>query len=144
MSEKLKNYPVHIELPILWGHMDAFEHVNNIMFFRFFESARIAYFEEINFLEMMKKKGIGPILAATSCKYISPITYPDTITIGAKTVSLEVDRFDMRYIIVSKQQENVAAMGEANVVCYDYNLRKKVNLPEDIRENILQLEHDLP
>lgn len=143
MSVKLKKYPVHIVLPILWGHMDAFEHVNNIMFFRFFESARIAYFEEIKFLETMTQRGIGPILAATSCKYISPLTYPDTITVGAKTVSLEDDRFDMEYIIVSKEQETVAATGDAKVVCYDYNLRKRVNLPEQIRGNILKLEQDL-
>mgnify|MGYP006284439147 FL=1 len=72
MTEQLQNYPVVIELPILWGHMDAFQHVNNIMFFRFFESARIAYFERIGFLDTMERTGIGPILASTRCKYISP------------------------------------------------------------------------
>ncbi|MCZ6911333.1 MAG: acyl-CoA thioesterase, partial [Proteobacteria bacterium] len=39
----LDDYPVVIELPVVWGEMDAFDHVNNIIYFRYFESARIAY-----------------------------------------------------------------------------------------------------
>lgn len=144
MNESLEKFPIVIELPILWGHMDAFQHVNNIMFFRFFESARIRYFEEIGFLKEREQKGIGPILASTSCKYISPLTYPDTIKMGAKTVSLEEERFEMQYIIVSIQQKSVAATGEAKIVSYDYNKGEKVNLPTQIKERIIQLEKDLP
>jgi acyl-CoA thioester hydrolase len=143
MSENLKDFPINIELPILWGHMDAFQHVNNIMYFRFFESARIRYFEEIGFLKEREQEGVGPILASTGCKYISPLTYPDRIKIGAKTVSLEEDRFEMQYLIVSAQQKSVAATGEAKIVSYDYNNGKKVNLPNQIKESIIQIEKDL-
>ncbi len=143
MNDKLKEYAIKIELPILWGHMDAFNHVNNIIYFRFFESVRIAYFEEVGFLEAMRRIGIGPILAATSCKYISPLTYPDTISIGAKTSRLEGDNFDMDYKLVSSHKDTVAALGDAKVVSYDYRKQKMALIPNEVKEKIIQLEKGL-
>ena len=49
MKDLIGDYPVTIELPIVWGDMDAFQHVNNIVYFKHFESARISYFEKIGF-----------------------------------------------------------------------------------------------
>ena len=65
MEELIGAYPVVITIPIAWGDMDAFQHVNNTVYFKHFESARISYFEKINFLEVMNKTGIGPILASS-------------------------------------------------------------------------------
>ena len=42
MEELTREYPVIIELPVAWGDMDAFAHVNNTAYFKYFESARIA------------------------------------------------------------------------------------------------------
>ena len=73
--------------------MDAFQHVNNTVYFKLFESARISYFEKLDFFEFMNKTGIGPILASTQCIYKIPLTYPDYVTVGAKVDILEKDRF---------------------------------------------------
>jgi len=59
MKELINAYPVINEIPIAWGDMDAFQHVNNVVYFRHFESARISYFEKINFIEVMNETGIG-------------------------------------------------------------------------------------
>ena len=59
------DFPVEVELPITWGQMDAFKHVNNTEYFRFFETGRIAYFEKMNIEIIMQEQGIGPILATT-------------------------------------------------------------------------------
>src|SRR4051812_27249954 len=56
---------VTVEIPVAWGDMDAFGHVNNTVYFRWFESARIAYFEKIGLNERMKRDKKGPILART-------------------------------------------------------------------------------
>jgi acyl-CoA thioester hydrolase len=48
MKELISTYPVIIEIPLAWGDMDAFQHVNNVVYFKHFESARIAYFEKID------------------------------------------------------------------------------------------------
>jgi len=140
MQDLLKNYPVVIEIPIAWGDMDAFQHVNNIMYFKYFESARISYFEKLDFNEQMKKTGIGPILANTQCKFKIPLTYPDQVSVGAKVDVIEKDRFLMKYLVVSHKHKNIAALGEGMLVSFNYHENKKVPIPDEIRARITDLE----
>ena len=60
MHDPLAGYPVIIEIPVAWGEMDAFQHVNNIVYFRYFESARITYFERTGLIAYMEQTGSGP------------------------------------------------------------------------------------
>ena len=140
MKELISAYPVVIEIPIAWGDMDAFQHVNNIVYIKHFESARIAYFEKINLLEFMNKTGIGPILASTQCRYKIPLTYPDHVTVGAKVETIEKDRFIMKYAIISHKFKKIAASGEGVLVTFDYQNNKKALIPDEIRKRIIDLE----
>ena len=71
----MKNWSTQIELPVNWGDMDAFNHVNNIISLRWCESARIALFEllwgdvPVNMVDIIKTDGIGPILANFNINY---------------------------------------------------------------------------
>jgi len=56
-------------VPVTWGEMDTFQHVNNIVYFRYFESERLAYFYKLDLIDLMTRTGIGPILASTSCRF---------------------------------------------------------------------------
>lgn len=135
-----EEYSVIIELDVRWGDMDAFNHVNNIIYLQYFESARIAYFEKLGFAEI---GSVGPILAWTDCKYKFPLTYPDTISIGAKVHSLEPDRFIQRYAVFSHRHQCIAAEGQGVIVAYDYQANQKTPIPEEIKRRVYQLEKDL-
>jgi len=140
MNNSLERYPVIIETPIAWGQMDAFRHLNNTTYFRFFESGRIAYFELLNFMEYMEETGVGPILASTNCRFRIPLTYPDNVSIGTRVSTIEEDRFTMEYVVVSHKHQKVAADGSGLIVCFDYKENKKVPVPAEIRTRIEQLE----
>jgi acyl-CoA thioester hydrolase len=141
--KELKDFPVIVKFPIAWGDMDSFGHVNNIRFFKYFESARIKYFEEIGLVDVMHLTKTGPILASTSCKFIKPIIYPDTILIGTKiTAPLDDHKFSMDYIIES-EKNGVVAVGEAIIVILDYKTSQKVSLPLKVMEKILLLQPEL-
>jgi acyl-CoA thioester hydrolase len=141
MKELLETYPVVIEIPVAWGEMDSLQHVNNIIYFRYFESARMAYFDQLDIWTYMHETGIGPILASTQCKFKIPLTYPDTVSVGTKISEIETDRFNMKYIVVSQGHAKVAAEGEGLVVSYDYRALKKAPLPDEIKERIRILEN---
>ena len=135
--ETLREYfPLIIEVPIAWGEMDSMGHVNNIVYFRYFESARLAYFERVGFIEEMKNSGVGPILATTTCRFRIPLTYPDRIHVGASVRDVKEDRFTMRYNIVSETHAKTAADGDGLIVAYDYHAKKKAPLPEVVRDAI--------
>ena len=140
MKELISTYPVVIEIAIAWGDMDAFQHVNNIVYFKHFESARISYFEKIGFLEVMNKTNIGPILASTQCRYKIPLTYPDQVTVGAKVETIEKDRFIMKYAVISHKFKKIAALGDGVLVTFDYQKNIKALIPDEIRERIIDLE----
>ena len=82
--ELLSGFPVVLEIPVAWGDMDAMGHVNNTVFLRWFESARIEYFDRIGWEARAGGSGPGPILAKTSCVFMLPIAHPDTVWVGAR------------------------------------------------------------
>ncbi|MBT8137637.1 MAG: acyl-CoA thioesterase [Gammaproteobacteria bacterium] len=118
--------------------MDALGHVNNIVYFRYFESARMAYFERIGFGE--PATGIGPILAETRCRFRAPLRYPDYIAVGARARAVETDRFTMDYAVAGHRDRRIVAEGSGLVVCYDYQSHRKTALPGAIVDAIEQLQ----
>lgn len=140
MESALRHCPVVIETPVAWGEMDAFRHLNNTAYFRYFESARIAYFERLNLMEYMNATGVGPILASTSCKFRIPLTYPDTVSVGARVSEIEDDRFTMEYYVVSHKHRKVAAEGVGLIVTFNYQENKKAPIPAEVKQRIEQLE----
>ena len=142
MQELLKTFPVVIDIPVAWGEMDSYQHVNNVVYFRYFESARMAYFAKLDLWSYMNETGVGPILAATQCKLRLPLTYPDTVSVGTKTTEIAADRFRMKYVVVSQQHSKLAAEGEGMIVSYNYRAQRKVQLPAEIKARIETLENN--
>jgi acyl-CoA thioester hydrolase len=139
-NKLLEGYSVVIDIPIAWGEMDSFQHVNNIIYFRYFESARILYSERLGLHKYKDETGIGPILGSTSCKFRLPLTYPDTVSVGTKIIDIAEDRFTMKYVIVSHKHQKIAAEGDGVVVMYDYREGKKTAIPEEMRKRIRAME----
>ena len=134
-------FPVEISFPLHWGEMDAMRHVNNAVYFRWFETARIAYFERIGWIGMRDRTGNGPILHSTQARFRAPLTFPDTVTAGARVSELASDRFTMEYEVRSERLGGaVAASGSGLIVAYDYRGLAKAALPEEIVARIRELE----
>ncbi len=139
---RMDDFPVTIELPVLWGHMDAFRHVNNTVYFRYFESVRIVYGDRLKMYQLMEETGIGPILATVSCRFLKPLFYPDTIVVGCRTVHLEPDHLDQEYAVFSQRQDRIAAIGNGKIVAYDYPRGRKGRFPDSLLEKVRSLEQE--
>lgn len=137
---ELPDFSVNTAFPIHWGEMDVFGHVNNVVYFRYFESARMAYFEAIAYDEYMKAHQAGPILAETQCRFRRPLRYPDRLVVGARTESLKEDRFTMAYGVWSERLNDFAAKGSGLVVHFDYGANVKAPIPQTIRAAIQKLD----
>ncbi|MDN3613955.1 MAG: acyl-CoA thioesterase [Vibrio gallaecicus] len=128
MNTLLADYPVITEIPVAWGEMDALNHVNNAVYFRYFETARLDFFKHVELMEEMAVTKIGPVLGDTYCKYFRPVTYPDTLLIGSKITDVQDDRFTMEYTIVSSKQQKVTTVGNATIVMFDFASNQKALL----------------
>lgn len=150
----MEAYPVLVAIPVQWGDQDAFGHVNNIVFFRWIESSRIAYCSQVG---LYGQGGEGStavppatlptkadlILAAASCDYRRPVVFPDTVMVGARTSRVGNSSITMEHAVFSMSQQQLAAEGKATVVYYDYAAGRSRPLPDRIRKAIADLEGKL-
>ena len=138
MQELLKQYPTVITKTVEWGDMDAAQHVNNTVYLRYFENARIAFFNQIGFMDFMGEADIGPILAEVTCQYKAPLTFPDNIQITARILpdSFTEYGFVMQHVVYSEKLQRIAAEGTSRIVCYDYKLKQKSLISSELREKL--------
>lgn len=136
----LVGFPIVIELDVAWGDMDSYAHVNNVVYFRYFEGARIAYLERIGWLRSMQETGLGPIMASTQARYRKPLVYPDHVWVGARLTDLQPDRVTLEHRVVSAKWAATATEGQVVVVSFDYRNNRKVPIPDAIRAAIAKLE----
>lgn len=129
-------YPVVHEQNVAWGDMDAFGHVNNVMYYRYIESARINYFDALNIFEQK----VLTVVASNQCKYLRPVFYPDQLKIAVRVDELRNSAMRMTYQLFSTAQNALVATAEAVIVCVDQENMQKAAIPEDIREKILKME----
>jgi acyl-CoA thioester hydrolase len=140
IASLVSGFPVVLEIPVAWGEMDSYRHVNNVVYFRYFENARLEYFRRLDWFEYERSTGIGPILAATQARFRRPLTYPDQVALTARVATIGEDRFTLEHRVVSHRLGAVAAEGQGTVVTYHYTLGKKVPIPEELRRRIADLE----
>ena len=135
----LGSFPVKLEHRVAWGEMDAFGHVNNANYLRWFESARIAYFEKVALSVGAKDTSPWvPILGRATIDFRKPVSYPDTVTLEASITKFGNTSFTMGYRAVSKAL-GLAAEGEAIVVLLDAS-GQKLTLPDEFKKAVEALE----
>lgn len=140
MNRLLTEYPVVLQQNVIWGDMDAFGHVNNTVYFRYFEDARIAYFDKVGVHDLKEKSKLGPILATTHSDFKTPLEYPDRIHIAGRSTILGPKKFSMDYLVYSERFDAIAAEGEGLLVFYDYANGTSCEIPKAIISAIEALE----
>jgi acyl-CoA thioester hydrolase len=138
--ELLKDYPIILTLPILWGDQDAFGHVNNVVYFRWCESARVAYLNDTGLQTLMSQSNLGPILASIKCDYLRQLNFPDTVRIGARVTRIGNKSVSMEHAIYSDSLQAVVAKSDSVVVLFDYGQQKSCVIPIDVRDKIAAVE----
>ena len=142
LKEELEKFPVRDTIKVQWGDMDSARHVNNTIYLRWAETARIAFFLAVK-IESEFKDEIGPILGWTDCKFIFPITFPDTVHYGIRVSEFKEDRFIMETVFYSERFDRIAAISKSEVLAYDYSQLKKMNIPNKWKAAIKYIQDDI-
>ncbi|MFC5511933.1 acyl-CoA thioesterase [Massilia jejuensis] len=133
MSHKIL---VHtMRMAVRWGDMDAMGHVNNTVYFRYFETARIAWLEQVGALP--DPAATGPVLINTQCSFLKQLTYPAEIEVSSHVGPPGRSSFEMtheiRVVGVDGQAGALHAEGMAKIVWVDFKAGKSVRLPDEVR-----------
>lgn len=127
-------------IPVRWGDMDAFGHVNNAVYFTYFEQARVLWWQQCGLSARNIKT--GPILATAACKFIKPIFQPADLMVKVYTGPGRRSSYTIYYEIIDQHNNDILyAEGSTVVVWIDYELGKSIELPDDIRRHLPQLKN---
>jgi acyl-CoA thioester hydrolase len=140
MIAALESYPIQLVQDVLWGDLDAYGHVNNTVYFRYFEDSRMAFFEQAGVGEIKQSSNLGPILAHAECNFRLPLQYPDRIRIAGRARLLAPKKIQMDCLVYSEAMNGIAAELQGLLLYYDYNVGRTCEVPEAIAKVIGQLE----
>ncbi len=138
--EALREYPLVIAVTVEWGDQDTLQHVNNTVFLKWCETARVVYLEKTGMWPYIKNEGRGPIIASISCDYRRPVTFPDTIQVGARVTKIGRSSFRMDHALVSLAQDAVVAESSSTLVFVEYASGKTHPVPPPVREAMEKIE----
>eukprot|EP00466_Bigelowiella_natans_P013607 jgi/Bigna1/63917/fgenesh1_kg.63_\ len=139
-----RGWPVQIKAPVQWGDQDAYMHVNNCQFYRWWESAHIAYLQSIGImLKGNAKDENGAIIARSECNFLKPVSFPDTVTVCCRATKLGNTSLSVEYLLLNKMGESCAT-GSAILVLFDYIAEAKYNINDELRAKVVDLENNAP
>ncbi len=131
--ETLRDYPIRIEQPVVWGEIDHNGHVNNIWYFRYIENARVELYRRLGKYDDTLAHDTTLVVASTSCRFRKALVLGDIVVTGVKVDAIENDRFDTSYRIVRRADSVLVAEAEAKIVCVNSERQCKTALPGEVR-----------
>jgi acyl-CoA thioester hydrolase len=143
-----------------FGDLDALGHVNNVVYLKWLESARIAYWIQITAQKthdaiphlggsthepgpgVVSGALIAMILARTEIDYRSPVSYGERLDVFVRTSLIKRTSIVFDYVVAARADQRVVAEAKTVVVCYDYELQRKKPVPQEIKTAILAVDKD--
>jgi acyl-CoA thioester hydrolase len=118
-----------------WMDNDVFQHVNNVNYFSFFDTA-VTYFEMTEKVVGLLDGPVHCVVAEVACRYHSSLAFPDRVTVGIRVAN--IGRSSVRYeIAVFRDDDDVAAAeGHFVHVFVERGAQKPVPIPDDAREKL--------
>ena len=131
-------YALAVPIEVRFKDIDAMGHVNNAVYFTYFENARIAYWKAVG---LNRPKGeVAYVLARAECDFKSPATMDDALVCHTRVGSFGRTSFTFEFLLRDEAGGRVVAQGKTVQVIYDYAARAAQPLDEDLKRAIRRLE----
>ena len=125
-----------ITLRIDWSELDVFGHINNVMFNKYAQTARLNYVDTIGLMKIHKTKNIGFMVAETNCQFKKELLFPGNINIQTKINFVKNTSFALEHTMTNDNGELVAIAKDVLVV-FDFIKKEKCLIPEEIKDKIV-------
>jgi len=131
-------FPSTLKLRLDWSEMDLLGHINNVMYFKYLQAARLNYGDLMG-LKANSAEGEGYILAATQCKFSKPLYFPGHVTIRSSVEFMKHTSFGVYHQLMNDDGEMVAE-GHDVIVLYNFSKDEKIEISADLRAFVEELE----
>ena len=127
-AEPRSAYRVFRDIPTRWMDNDVYGHVNNVVYYSWFDTAVNAYLVEQGVLDIHGGTTIGLVIE-TQCNYFAPLAFPQTVQAGIRVAQLGSSSVRYEIGLFAQGAETCAAKGHFVHVYVDRDTRRPVPLP---------------
>jgi acyl-CoA thioester hydrolase len=125
-------YPVMRDIPTRWMDNDAYGHVNNVVYYSWFDTAVNAWLIESGVLDIQSSPTVG-LVVETHCNYFAPLAFPQTVQVGLRVA--HVGASSVRYeLAVFGEEELCAAKGHFVHVYVDAQTHRPTAVPAQLKK----------
>lgn len=121
-------------MSIRWGDMDAYGHVNNTVYFRYMEQARVEYLEALGIRVM--PQGSAPVIINAACTFLMPLNYPGMVEVRMFCGQPGRSSVPTHYEIRLQGDDTLYATGDAKIVWMDVATGRSAAIPEVVRAKL--------
>lgn len=136
----MSDYHFFIDIPVRWGDMDSFGHVNNAMYFTYLEQARFAYLDHLGIWIDDSCPEASVIVADAHVAFVAPIFSRQTVRVFTRVGKIGNKSFRVDHELREATTGELFATGDAVMVAYNYQASKSIPVPEGWRAKISALE----
>lgn len=132
----LSEFEHSVDLQIRFNDIDILGHLNNTVYFSFFDTGKAYYFEHIMGGKMDWKR-VEAVIANVDCAYISPIYFGEEIEVRTRCMEVHEKSFKLQQVIVEKKTGEIKAAAETVMVSFDPETKKSMPVPDRWREALM-------
>ena len=127
-----KKFVFEMVVPIRWGDMDALGHVNNAVYFRYMETARVEWLRAVG--ANPDPNGHGPVIVNAFCNFYKQLEYPADVLVKMYVSDPKRTTFETWSTLERVDRPGViTSAGGATTIWVDFQQQKAIDLPEQIR-----------
>jgi len=128
----LEQFPYHHAITTRWRDNDVYGHVNNVVYYSWFDTAVNGYLLEKGVLDFINGGTVG-LVVETQCNYFAPVAFPDSIKAGVTVTRIGNSSVRYEVGIFRNEETTASAQGHFIHVYVDAVTRRPVTLPDDLR-----------
>ncbi|MDC1221420.1 acyl-CoA thioesterase [Salibacteraceae bacterium] len=130
--------PHVIDIRLDWSEVDSFQHVNNVAYFKYAQSARVALCDSVGIAVDAASTKPGFLVAKSECEFLSPLNYPGVIQVRSVVTKLGTTSIGISHEIFEENGQCSAKLKDV-IVLYDFHSKRKVAISDELRNQLLNI-----
>jgi len=133
--DTLTSYPHHLTLPTRWADNDVYGHVNNSVYYFYFDTVVNRWLIDNGLLEIGKSETIG-LVVGTSCDFFAPISFPEDVVAGLRAAKIGTSSVTYEIGLFRNDETTASAQGSFTHVYVDEKTRRPTPISDDMRAKL--------
>jgi len=138
----LDSYPHHLPLQTRWADNDVYGHVNNSVYYFYFDTVVNRWLIDNGLLEVGKSETIG-LVVGTSCDYFAPVSFPDEIVAGLRAAKIGSSSVTYEIGLFRNNETTASAQGTFVHVYVDEKNRRPAPISDKMKEKLKEIQAEI-